>query len=95
MVDFFIRRWLCVILVIFLLSIFPFVFLISWSCSKSIEHKKCRRNSVNNIVPFTTRIVAHQIDVDQMSTNNSKLVKLNRRKKALIFVLQTIILFLM
>lgn len=83
------------IFVILLLSIIPLGYLIAWSCSKSIEHKKERRNSINDIVPHTARIVAQQtIDVN-LPTNNSKLIKLHRRKKALIFVLQTFILFLM
>lgn len=73
--------FICLILLIFLISIFPFVYTLAWFCSKNVRLK--------------SRLVSDMTRNDAIFQNEckQKIEKFHCQKKSLIVVLQFLVTF--
>ena len=79
--------YICLILIIFLISIIPLGYTISWFCSKSIHIKA---SSVSDIMHTNSQVILPN-DIIFHDDYRDKLDKLNCRKKICVFILQFLV----
>jgi hypothetical protein len=84
--------YICLIVIIFLISLIPFVFTIAWCFSRNVKLKAT--NGVSDIVQASARVVLPE-EIILQDESKEKLNKYHCRKRVFVFVLQCFVIISM